>query len=97
MWKALASVRHEGLLVVAIVFGAAAMVEGGVATWGVLYLRSNLGVGVLAGVTRVCGRAEPGDGHPHRRRRTRGPPRHARVDRDRGEPHGRGPGVRSAQ
>ena len=51
MWKALASVRHEGLLVVAIVFGAAAMVEGGIATWGVLYLRSNLGVGVLAGVS----------------------------------------------
>jgi MFS family permease len=51
MIKALLSVRHEGLFVVAVVFGAAAMVEGGIATWGVLYLRSHLGVGVLAGVS----------------------------------------------
>ena len=34
----------------AIVFAASAMVEGGIATWGVLYLRDHLGVGVLAGV-----------------------------------------------
>ncbi len=48
--RALASLRHEGLVVLAIVFAASAMVEGGVATWGVLYLRGHLGLGVLAGV-----------------------------------------------
>jgi MFS family permease len=48
---AVASLRHEGLVVVAAVFGAAAMIEGGIATWGVLYLRDHLDVGVLAGVS----------------------------------------------
>jgi MFS family permease len=51
MLRALASLRHEGLLVLAIVFGAAAMIEGGIATWGILYLRAHLGLGVLAGVS----------------------------------------------
>jgi MFS family permease len=51
MWRALAGLRHEGLVVLALVFGASAMVEGGVATWGVLYLRGHLGLGVLAGVS----------------------------------------------
>ena len=50
MWRALVGLRHEGLLVLALVFAASAIVEGGVATWGVLYLRAHLGVGVLAGV-----------------------------------------------
>jgi MFS family permease len=49
--RAVAELRHEGLLVLALVFGASAMVEGGIATWGVLYLRGHLGLGVLAGVT----------------------------------------------
>jgi MFS family permease len=48
--RAITGLRHEGLVVLAIVFAASAMVEGGIATWGVLYLRSNLEVGVLAGV-----------------------------------------------
>ncbi len=48
--RAVASLRHQGLVVLAAVFGAAAMIEGGIATWGVLYLRTHLGVGVLAGV-----------------------------------------------
>jgi MFS family permease len=48
--RAIGSLRHEGLLVLALVFAAAAMVEGGISTWGVLYLRSHLAVGVLAGV-----------------------------------------------
>ncbi len=51
MWRALAGLRHEGLLVLALVFGASAMVEGGIATWGILYLRGHLGLGVLAGVS----------------------------------------------
>jgi MFS family permease len=50
MLRALFQLRHDGLVLLAIVFGTAAMVEGGIATWGVLYLRGNLGVGVLAGV-----------------------------------------------
>jgi MFS family permease len=51
MWRALAGLRHEGLVVLALVFGASAMVEGGIATWGILYLRGHLGLGVLAGVS----------------------------------------------
>lgn len=50
MWRSLLELRHEGVLLLALVFAAAAMVEGGIATWGVLYLRGHLGVGVLAGV-----------------------------------------------
>jgi hypothetical protein len=48
--RALAGLRHEGLVILAIVFAASAMVEGGIATWGVLYLRGHLGIGVLVGV-----------------------------------------------
>jgi MFS family permease len=51
MWRAVTDLRHEGLVRLAAVFGVAAMVEGGVATWGILYLRKHLGVGVLAGVS----------------------------------------------
>jgi MFS family permease len=51
MWRAVAGLRNEGLTVLAIVFAASAMVEGGIATWGVLYLRSHLQLGVLVGVT----------------------------------------------
>jgi hypothetical protein len=50
LWRALAGLRHEGLVVLALVFAASAMVEGGIATWGVLYLRAHLDVGVVAGV-----------------------------------------------
>ena len=50
MLRALVGLRHEGLTVLALVFAASAMVEGGVATWGVLYLRAHDGLGVLAGV-----------------------------------------------
>ncbi len=51
MIRAVAGLRHEGLVVLASVFGAAAMIEGGMATWGILYLRAHLGLGVLAGVS----------------------------------------------
>jgi MFS family permease len=58
MLRAVAALRHDGLLVVAAVFGAAALIEGGIATWGVLYLRAHLHVGVLAGVAAyVAGEA----------------------------------------
>src|SRR6185436_8237461 len=47
---ALIGLRHEGLTVLALVFAGSAMVETGIATWGVLYLRAHVGLGVLAGV-----------------------------------------------
>jgi MFS family permease len=50
MVRALLGLRKEGLAVLALVFGAAAMVEGGIGTWGVLYLRDRLHTGVVAGV-----------------------------------------------
>jgi MFS family permease len=50
MLRALVGLRHEGLTVLALVFAASAMVEGGLSTWGVLYLRAHVGLGVLAGV-----------------------------------------------
>ena len=50
MIRALVGLRHEGLTVLALVFAGSAMVEGGVATWGVLYLRAHDGLGVIAGV-----------------------------------------------
>jgi MFS family permease len=50
MIRALIGLRHEGLTVLALVFAGSAMVETGIATWGVLYLRAHVGLGVLAGV-----------------------------------------------
>ncbi len=47
--RALSLLRHERLLVVAGIFALSAMVEGGIDLWGVLFLRSNLGAGVLLG------------------------------------------------
>ncbi|HEY1830093.1 MAG TPA: MFS transporter [Acidimicrobiales bacterium] len=45
-WRRL---RHEGLLVLLFVFAIAEITEGGVDTWGVLYLRTHLATGVLLG------------------------------------------------
>lgn len=47
--EALAELRRSGLLPLAAVFMLGAMVEGGVGTFGVLYLRDRLDVAVLAG------------------------------------------------
>ncbi len=41
--------RREGLLVLLVVFALAEITEGGVDTWGVLYLRNHLATGVLLG------------------------------------------------
>jgi MFS family permease len=41
--------RAEGLLLLLLVFTLAEVVEGGVDTWGVLYLRTHLATGVLLG------------------------------------------------
>jgi len=43
--------RHDRLIALLVVFAAAALVEGGVFTWGVLYLRRDLHIGLLAGAS----------------------------------------------
>ena len=49
--QGLAALRAEGLGAVAIVFAIGALVEGGVGTWGVLFLREHLGLAVAAGAS----------------------------------------------
>ncbi len=44
-----AQLRVDGLLVFLVVFALAEITEGGVDTWGVLYLRTHLAAGVLLG------------------------------------------------
>jgi hypothetical protein len=47
-----------GLVVLAVVFALGAVVEGGVGTWGVLFLRSRLGLATIAGAgAYVAGQA----------------------------------------
>ena len=41
--------RRDGLLLLLAVFALAEVTEGGVDTWGVLYLRNHLATGVLLG------------------------------------------------
>ena len=43
--------RQDGLLVLLIVFALAEVTEGGVDTWGVLFLRNHLATGVLLGAS----------------------------------------------
>jgi predicted MFS family arabinose efflux permease len=45
----LARLRREGLLLLLAVFALAEITEGGVDTWGVLFLRNHLATGVLLG------------------------------------------------
>lgn len=49
MFEALRTLRREGLIVLAVIFALATMVEGGIDTWGVLFLREQLASGVLIG------------------------------------------------
>ena len=42
-------IRRDGLLILLVVFALAEVTEGGVDTWGVLYLRNHLATGVLLG------------------------------------------------
>jgi MFS family permease len=48
---AMRTIRREHLVVLAFVFAGSAMVEGGIETWGVLFLRRQLATGVLVGAT----------------------------------------------
>jgi MFS family permease len=43
------AIRSEGLAVLAVTFAVTAVVEGGIDTWGVLYLRTHLATGVIVG------------------------------------------------
>lgn len=47
--RSLVAVRRANLAVLAVVFAATTVVEGGIDTWGVLYLRTQLAAGVLVG------------------------------------------------
>jgi len=49
--RSLTLLRADGLIVLLMVFAAAEIVEGGVDTWGVLYLRTHLAVTALVGAT----------------------------------------------
>jgi MFS transporter len=52
--RSFAAIRSQHLLVLAGVFAVTAMVEGGIDTWGVLYLRTHLAAGVLLGAGAYC-------------------------------------------
>ncbi|MFZ0668188.1 MAG: MFS transporter [Acidimicrobiales bacterium] len=49
MLHSFAAIGKEGLVVLAATFAVTAVVEGGIDTWGVLYLRTRLATGVLLG------------------------------------------------
>ena len=52
--RSMAAIRSQHLVVLALVFAITAMVEGGIDTWGVLYLRTHLAAGVLLGAGAYC-------------------------------------------
>jgi len=57
-WQSLATIWRSGLVVLAVAFACGAMAEGGLDTWGVLFLRSRLAVGTLLGAgAYVAGQA----------------------------------------
>jgi MFS family permease len=52
--RSVAAIRSQHLVVLALVFAVTAMVEGGIDTWGVLYLRTHLAAGVVLGAGAYC-------------------------------------------
>src|SRR5262249_57088485 len=72
--EGLAALRAAGLATLAVVFALGAVVEGGIGTWGVLFLRANLGLAAVAGAaaplagegpaSRGAGTSGVGDGSP---------------------------------
>ena len=48
------AIRTQRLMTLALVFAITAMIEGGIDTWGVLYLRTELAAGVLLGAGAYC-------------------------------------------
>ncbi|HEX2382052.1 MAG TPA: MFS transporter, partial [Acidimicrobiales bacterium] len=56
--EGLVALRAAGLATLALVFTLGAVVEGGIGTWGVLFLRANLGLAAVAGAAAyVAGQA----------------------------------------
>ena len=53
--QGIAALRSSGLQMVAVVFAIGAVIEGGVGTWGVLFLRAHLGLAVAAGAGAYVG------------------------------------------
>ena len=53
--EGLSALRTNGLQMVAVVFAIGALTEGGVGTWGVLFLRAHLGLAVAAGAGAYVG------------------------------------------
>jgi MFS family permease len=53
-FRSVAAIRAQHLVVLAAVFAITAMVEGGIDTWGVLFLRTHLAAGVLLGAGAYC-------------------------------------------
>jgi MFS family permease len=49
--RSLGRIRDDGLVMLLVVFATAEIVEGGVDTWGVLYLRTHLAVTALVGAS----------------------------------------------
>jgi MFS family permease len=49
LFHSLTFLRRERLVLLAAVFAACALTEGGITTWGVLFLRSQISAGVLVG------------------------------------------------
>ena len=47
--EGLAALARAGIAILAVVFALGALVEGGIGTWGVLFLRSRLGLAAFAG------------------------------------------------
>jgi MFS family permease len=52
--RSLRAIQSQHLVVLAVVFAVTAMVEGGIDTWGVLFLRTHLAAGVLLGAGAYC-------------------------------------------
>jgi fucose permease len=53
--EGISAMRKAGLASLAFVFAMGAVVEGGIGTWGVLFLRANLGLAAIAGAAAYVG------------------------------------------
>ena len=49
LFRSFTAIKEQGLVLLVLAFAATAVVEGGIDTWGVLYLRTTLATGVLLG------------------------------------------------
>lgn len=49
VFESFSRIRAEGLVILVVAFATTAIVEGGIDTWGVLYLRTRVATGILVG------------------------------------------------